>query len=68
MLKGYYNYYGVNGNYEQIKRFYEAIRRLLYKWLNRRSQRRSWKSYEEFRVYLEKYPLPGPRITVNIWA
>ncbi len=40
-LKGHYNYYGVGGNYPGIQRYYWLAVRLTFKWLNRRSQRRS---------------------------
>lgn len=41
-LRGYNNYYGLIGNYSSLSRFYEHVKRILYKWLNRRSQRRSF--------------------------
>lgn len=48
-LKGYYNYYGVAGNYRMLEKMDMIAKRLLYKWLNRRSQRRSfnWKEFSE---------------------
>jgi hypothetical protein len=42
-LRGYYNYYGVIGNYASLKQFYHQAMRILFKWLNR-SQRRSYTS------------------------
>jgi RNA-directed DNA polymerase len=46
-LRGYYNYYGVNGNYASLNEFYHLLQRLHLKWLNRRSQRPSytWDDY-----------------------
>ncbi|TYS40586.1 group II intron reverse transcriptase/maturase, partial [Bacillus infantis] len=46
--------------------FLDRIRKLLFKWMNRRSQRKSF-SWEKFKLFLEKYPLPKPRIKVNIY-
>jgi hypothetical protein len=40
-LRGYWNYYGVRGNMRSLTRFHNQCRKLLIKWLNRRSQRRS---------------------------
>ncbi|WP_429370813.1 group II intron maturase-specific domain-containing protein [Paenibacillus sp. DS2015] len=40
-LRGYYNYYGLIGNYKSLSKFYMAMMKILYKWLNRRSQRAS---------------------------
>jgi hypothetical protein len=46
-LKGHYNYYYVSGNSESVWRFYNAVEELCFKWLNRRSQRKSltWKQF-----------------------
>jgi len=65
-LQGHYNYYGVSGNFEAIKRYYEHSRELAFKWLNRRSQKRTW-SWEEFQVYLDKHPLPRPKVKYAIY-
>ena len=35
-LRGHYNYYGVSFNTRSINGFYEAVKRRLFKWLNRR--------------------------------
>ncbi|MFC1833810.1 group II intron maturase-specific domain-containing protein [Thermodesulfobacteriota bacterium] len=40
--QGYCNYYGVIGNCESLAQFFYQTKRLLFKWLNRRSQRRSY--------------------------
>ena len=41
-LRGYWNYYGVIGNQASQWDFFRQITRILYKWLNRRSQRTSY--------------------------
>ena len=60
-LRGYYNYYGVNGNYDSLKEFCHLVQRLHLKWLNRRSQRPSytWESYYALRQH---FALARPRI------
>ena len=35
-LRGHYNYYGVTDNLRGIVRFGEEVKKLLFKWLNRR--------------------------------
>jgi len=60
-LRGYYNYYGVNGNYAGLKQFFDAAMRILFKWLNRRSQRRSY-NWAGFRELLEHFQVERPRI------
>ena len=61
ILKGYYNYFGFAGNYATLNRFAYAIERMWFKWLNRRSQRKSF-NWEEFQDVLNRHPLPKPRI------
>ena len=56
-LMGHYRYYGISGNYKAIRKFYILAIKLAYKWINRRSQKRSynWASYTRFIKY---NPLP----------
>ena len=61
-LRGYYNYYGVIGNYRGIREFYYQAMKILYKWLNRRSQRKSF-NYRVFNEILKYYHIERPRIT-----
>jgi hypothetical protein len=65
ILSGHYRYYGVNENYRQLANFYYQVKRTLYKWVNRRSQKRSF-TWEKFGKYMERYPLPLPRIYYNL--
>ena len=58
-LRGYYNYYGVIGNTDRTWKFDYLARRILYKWLNRRSQRRSY-NWNGFNDLLKHYPLVKP--------
>ena len=60
-LRGHYNYYGVTDNH----RYYWVVVELLFKWLNRRSQRKSF-SREKFYMYLKLNPLPTPKICVEM--
>lgn len=61
-LRGYYNYYGIIGNYKSIKEFFLRGLRILFKWLNRRSQTLSF-NYREFFNALKRYGIERPRIT-----
>jgi group II intron reverse transcriptase/maturase len=60
-LQGTWNYYGLIGNYRRMKLLYEEARRSLYKWLNRRSQRKSlgWRGINRL---LERFQVRAPRI------
>jgi hypothetical protein len=64
-LQGHWNYYGVSGNYDMLDRFYRQVCRIMYKWLNRRSQRKScnWVGFNEMLIH---FKTPSPRI-VGYW-
>jgi len=67
-LQGHYNYYGVNGNFKALERLLYQAKRYWFKWLNRRSQRRSygWEGFDQ--LLREAFPLPRPQIRVQIWG
>lgn len=65
-LIGHYNYYGITDNIDSIRKYSYCINNLLFKWLNRRSQRKSYTS-EQFKQMLEVFKLPKPTIRVNIY-
>lgn len=60
-MRGHFAYYGVSGNSQCIQKFDWLVRRLVFKWLNRRSQKSSM-TWTEFRQYIERFPLPKPKI------
>jgi len=60
-LRGHYEYYGISGNYASMRAFYKQICKLAYKWLNRRSQKKSM-NWKRFINYLKQFPLPKPKI------
>lgn len=60
-LRGYYNYYGVTGNYQSLKEFYHLVQGLHLKWLNRRSQRLSY-TWEGYYALRQLYALERPHI------
>jgi RNA-directed DNA polymerase len=56
---GHYNYYGVSHNLAKLNHFYYACIGQLFKWLNRRSQKRSF-TWEQFQRRLMFNPIPAP--------
>jgi RNA-directed DNA polymerase len=60
-LRGYYQYYGVHGNSPSLRQFFDSVQRILLKWLNRRSQRRSY-TWLGFQALLEHFKIERPRI------
>jgi len=66
-LRGHFEYYGVSGNYPSLMRYYTLALKLVHKWLNRRSQKRSM-SWSKLYNYLTLYPLPQPKIKYNFYT
>lgn len=60
-LDGHIRYYGVSHNLRAVQRFRHLARRILFKHLNRRSQRKSC-NWEQFVRYEKIHPLPKARI------
>jgi group II intron reverse transcriptase/maturase len=60
-LRGCYNYYGVRGNSRSLWSFYAQAVRIVLKWLNRRSQRRSY-TWRQYQALLKHFGIPRPRI------
>lgn len=60
-VRGHYAYYGIRGNFEDLKRFQRAVRRKWHHWLVRRSRERHNKA-AIWTLIDEHLPLPPPRI------
>lgn len=60
-LLGYYNYFGVTGNFQSLNSFVYQVKGLFFKWLNGRSQRKSynWKGFKEL---VKCFEIAKPRI------
>ena len=65
-LNGHYQHYGITDNSYMIEQFCLEIKKSLFKWLNRRSQRRSF-NLEKFKMYMKYNPLLKPKICVNVY-
>ncbi len=64
-LQGHYNYYGVSGNASMLNSFYYLSCKIVFKWLNRRSQRRSY-NWRGFTELMKSFAIPRPRI-IGYW-
>lgn len=58
-LRGHYNYFGYYCNRGKLMLFYTSVIGALFKWLNRRSQKKSF-TWGEFKGLLSREPLPLP--------
>lgn len=66
-LRGHYQYYGVTDNTRWVKNYLKIVKWLLYKWLNRRSQKRSYTVDSFFNGLLKTFPLIEPRISTSLF-
>lgn len=60
-LRGHVQYYGVSFNSRSVGKFLITAERILFKWLNRRSQRKSF-DWNKFRLFQKKHPLPKVKV------
>lgn len=65
-IRGHIQYYGVSHNYDEIDKFFREAKRIAYKWLNRRSQRKSF-NWEKFSLFIDRNPLPKVRIVHKLF-
>lgn len=66
-LRGHYQYYGVTDNMRGVKSYQNVVKWLLFKWLNRRSQRRSYTLDTFYNGLLKTFPLLEPTIKVSLF-
>ena len=64
-VEGHLNYYAITDNADQCDRFVYYATRLLFKWLNRKSQRRGY-TWEGFNHALERVGWPKPHIRIDL--
>ena len=65
-LTGAIRFYGISGMFREVEYLYNMTHWYTYKWINRRSQRKSY-SYEEFVLVWDKF-IAKPKIYNDIWG
>jgi len=65
-LLGHYRYYGMSGNIRWLQNFYYQTVRLAFKWINRRSQKKSY-NWDQFLRFILFNPLPKPKIYHSLY-
>lgn len=60
-LRGHVQYYGISFNYKAVQGFIFKSVKIFFKWINRRSQRKSM-TFEKFSLFLLKFPPPKAKI------
>ena len=66
-LAGHYQYYAVTDNYNCVKSFRHCTVWLLFKWLNRRSQKKSYTADTFFNGLLKTFPIKEPRTMISLF-
>lgn len=56
-LQGYLNYFAIMDNGKRCSQFIQEVRRQLFKWLNRRSQKRSF-DWDQFGLIMKRVDFP----------
>jgi len=65
-LIGHYRYYGVTNNIQMLVKYHYYVTKLLFKWLNRRSNKGSY-TWEQFHMMQTYYPIAYPKRYVNLY-
>lgn len=60
-LRGHIQYYGVSFNMQKVDKFLSRSTVILYKWLNRRSQRKSF-DWMKFQKFMKQHPPPKAKV------
>jgi RNA-directed DNA polymerase len=64
-IQGHLNYYAITDNSDRCQQYMHLTRRVLFKWLNRRSQRKSY-TWDGFLQALRHVGWPQARVRVNL--
>lgn len=65
-IRGHIQYYGVSFNVDKVDEFIDRSTKILYKWLNRRSQKRSF-DWEKFNKFMGGFPLPKAKVIHRLY-
>lgn len=65
-IVGHYAYYGINGNYKSLIKFYKYIKDTWFRVLRKRGQKHKIKYLDFLRIW-NYINIPKPKLYVNIW-
>jgi group II intron reverse transcriptase/maturase len=65
-LRGHIHYYGVSFNSKRVAEFRHRVIGIMFKWINRRSQRSSM-TWDEFNLFMKRFPLPEAAVYVKLF-
>jgi group II intron reverse transcriptase/maturase len=65
VIRGHCNYYGVNGKYRALEKFWKYLKYATYRMLNRRSQKGKLRYPKYLRIW--NFYIKKPHLTKDIW-
>jgi group II intron reverse transcriptase/maturase len=65
IIRGHCNYYGVNGNYRALEKFWKYVKYATYRMLNRRDQKGKLRYPKYLRIW--NFYIKEPHLTKDIW-
>jgi len=67
-MRGHYAYYGITGNFRQLRNYAHEAERIWRYWLNRRPRQRDmpWARFKQ--TVLRRFPLPRPRVVHSVYT
>ncbi len=65
-LRGHVQYYGVSHNVERVAQFIDTTKKIMFKWLNRRGQRKSF-TWEGYKLFIAANPLPRAKVVHRLF-
>ena len=65
-IRGHVQYYGVSHNTDKVDEFIDRATKILFKWLNRRSQKRSF-DWNKFNKFVRRYPLMKAKVVCPLF-
>lgn len=64
-LRGHVQYYGVSFNIKSVEKFLWRATRIMFKWLNRRSQKKSF-TWDSYMAFMKVYPRPTAKVVHSL--
>lgn len=66
IVNGYMEYFGINDNMKRVSQFVNEVKKIMFMYLNKRSQKRSF-TWEQFVKILNAVEFPKPSIRHNLF-
>jgi hypothetical protein len=65
-MRGHIQYFSISFNTGNVSTFLVRAKEIVFKWLNRRSQKNSF-TWDEFEQFMKQFPLPPVRVVHQLY-